>query len=165
MKNFTFIDLFAGIGGFHAAADSLGGTCVFASEIDKEAQKAYCENYGLIPLGDITKIDAKKIPEHDILFAGFPCQPFSIIGSQRGFDDTRGTLFFDIARILKEKKPKAFVLENVKQLSTHDKGKTLSVILNTLEGLGYKTYWKVLNALDYGLPQKKRTNHYCGVFR
>ena len=155
MKNFTFIDLFAGIGGFHAAADSLGGTCVFASEIDKEAQKAYCENYGLIPLGDITKIDAKKIPEHDILFAGFPCQPFSIIGSQRGFDDTRGTLFFDIARILKEKKPKAFVLENVKQLSTHDKGKTLSVILNTLEGLGYKTYWKVLNALDYGLPQKR----------
>lgn len=153
--HFTYIDLFAGIGGFHVAADSLGGQCLFASEIDAEAKKAYQANYGLLPKGDITKIAACDIPDHDILFAGFPCQPFSIIGNRLGFDDIRGTLFFEIARILKEKTPAMFVLENVKQLSRHNKGKTLRVILDTLKNLGYNVYWDVLNALDFGLPQKR----------
>lgn len=152
---FTFIDLFAGIGGFHEAASSLGGNCVFASEIDVEAKRAYKVNYGIQPFGDITKLEAHSVPSHDILFAGFPCQPFSIIGNRLGFDDIRGTLFFDIARILEVKKPSKFVLENVKQLSKHDKGNTLRLILTTLQKLGYKVYWKVLNALDYGLPQKR----------
>ena len=152
---FTYIDLFAGIGGFHQAANAFGGLCVFASEIDIHAQRAYAANYGLRPHGDITKIDASAVPDHDILFAGFPCQPFSIIGDMRGFEDTRGTLFFDIARILEEKKPRKFILENVKQLSAHNKGATLKVIVKALEKLGYKVYWKVLNALDFGLPQKR----------
>ncbi|MDR1218599.1 MAG: DNA (cytosine-5-)-methyltransferase [Treponema sp.] len=152
---FTYIDLFAGIGGFHQAADALGGECVFASEIDAEAKRAYTENYNMAPHGDITKIDARDIPVHDVLLAGFPCQPFSIIGKKLGFDDMRGTLFFEIARILQEKKPKLFVLENVKQLKTHDKGHTLKVILDALEGLGYKVYNEILNALNFGLPQKR----------
>ncbi|MCL1859901.1 MAG: DNA (cytosine-5-)-methyltransferase, partial [Oscillospiraceae bacterium] len=148
INNFTFIDLFAGIGGFHQAASCFGGLCVFASEIDPQAQQAYAANYNLKPHGDITKIDAATIPDHDILFAGFPCQPFSIIGDMKGFEDTRGTLFFDIVRILKVKKTKMFMLENVKQLSTHNKGNTLKTIIKTLEALGYKVHWKVLNALD-----------------
>jgi len=152
---FTFVDLFAGIGGFHQASSSFGGSCVFASEIDPHAQQAYAANYNLQPHGDITKIVATDIPNHDILFAGFPCQPFSIIGGMKGFEDTRGTLFFDIARILKEKKPKIFILENVKQLSTHNKGNTLKTIIDTLEALRYKVHYKVLNALDFGLPQKR----------
>ncbi|PIX04153.1 MAG: DNA (cytosine-5-)-methyltransferase [Gallionellales bacterium CG_4_8_14_3_um_filter_54_18] len=152
---FTYIDLFAGIGGFHSAADALGGECLFASEIDGDAKTAYEANYGIKPFGDITQIDAKEIPDHDILLAGFPCQPFSIIGNRLGFDDIRGTLFFEIARILKKKKPPIFVLENVKQLSTHNKGHTLATIISKLEQLGYKTSWKVLNALDYGVPQKR----------
>lgn len=154
-NQFTFIDLFAGIGGFHSAAHSLGGKCVFASEIDAEAQKAYEANYGLMPHGDITQIAASDIPDHDILFAGFPCQPFSIIGNRLGFDDIRGTLFFDIVRILEYKKPSMFILENVKQLSTHNNGHTFKTIREKLSLLGYKVYWKVLNALDYGLPQKR----------
>lgn len=152
---FTYIDLFAGIGGFHLAADSLGGRCVFASEIDSEARKAYTANYKLIPSGDITKIKSVDIPNHDVLLAGFPCQPFSIIGKRLGFDDIRGTLFFEIARILKEKLPSIFILENVKQLSRHNKGQTLQTILHSLEGIGYKVEWNVLNALDFGLPQKR----------
>lgn len=152
---FTYIDLFAGIGGFHQAADSLGGKCVFASEIDSEAKKAYEANYNLRPHGDITKIEAKEIPDHEVLLAGFPCQPFSIIGNRLGFDDIRGTLFFEIARILEEKKPSVFILENVKQLSGHDKGRTLQTILNTLRSLEYKVEWTILNALDFGLPQKR----------
>ena len=152
---FTYIDLFAGIGGFHQAANSFDGLCVFASEIDPYAQQAYAANYNLQPHGDITKIAATDIPDHDILFAGFPCQPFSIIGDMKGFEDTRGTLFFDIARILEEKKPKMFILENVKQLYTHNKGNTLKVIINTLETLGYQVHCKVLNALSFGLPQKR----------
>lgn len=152
---FSYIDLFAGIGGFHLAAESLGGKCVFASEIDSEAQKAYEANYNLKPQGDITKIDALSIPDHDVLLAGFPCQPFSIIGNRLGFDDIRGTLFFEIVRILRAKRPSMFVLENVKQLSRHDKGKTLAVILDRLQEIGYKVDWKVLNALDFGLPQKR----------
>lgn len=152
---FTFIDLFSGIGGFHQAANSFGGSCVFASEIDPHAQHAYAANYNIQPHGDITKIKATDIPDHDILFAGFPCQPFSIIGDMKGFEDIRGTLFFDIARILEEKMPKMLMLENVKQLSTHNNGNTLKIIIMTLEGLGYNIQWKVLNALDFGLPQKR----------
>jgi DNA (cytosine-5)-methyltransferase 1 len=152
---FAYIDLFAGIGGFHQAADALGGRCVFASEIDAEARRAYAANYGLLPHGDITKIPAGDIPGHDALFAGFPCQPFSIIGNRLGFDDMRGTLFFEIVRILESKAPRLFVLENVKQLSRHDKGRTMQTMLQTLAGLGYDVKWAVLNALDFGLPQKR----------
>jgi DNA (cytosine-5)-methyltransferase 1 len=152
---FTYIDLFAGIGGFHQAADALGGNCLFASEIDAEAKRAYTENYRVSPHGDITQIEASEIPDHDVLLAGFPCQPFSIIGNRLGFDDIRGTLFFEIARIIKSKKPKIFVLENVKQLSTHNKGKTLKTIIKTLEDLDYRVYKTILNALNFGLPQKR----------
>jgi DNA (cytosine-5)-methyltransferase 1 len=155
MEKFKFIDLFAGIGGFHQAAAAVGGVCVFASEIDAAAQQAYEANYGLNPEGDITKVNTASIPEHDLLCAGFPCQPFSIIGNRQGFDDIRGTLFFEIVKILETKKPPMIVLENVKQLATHDNKKTISKIINTLKDLGYKTEWKVLNALDYGLPQKR----------
>lgn len=155
MAKFTYIDLFAGIGGFHLAAKALGGKCVFASEIDGEAQKAYYANYGIMPKGDITGIANEEIPSHKVLLAGFPCQPFSIIGNRLGFDDIRGTLFFEIARILEAKKPAIFVLENVKQLSRHNQGKTLATILNTLKKLGYLVYWDVLNALNFGLPQKR----------
>jgi len=152
---FTFIDLFSGIGGFHQAANSLGGKCVFACEIDPYARQSYSANYNIIPYNDITTLKASLIPDHDILFAGFPCQAFSICGNMLGFEDTRGTLFFDVARILEEKAPKMFILENVKQLSTHDKGKTLQTILMSLNNIGYNVSWKVLNALDYGLPQKR----------
>ena len=152
---YKFIDLFCGIGGFHQATRSTGGECVFACEIDAEAKRAYETNYKIIPHGDITQISKAEIPDHDILFAGFPCQPFSIIGKKLGFDDIRGTLFFEIARILKKKKPKMFILENVKQLKTHNNGKTLETILKTLESLGYKVYSDILNALDFGLPQKR----------
>ncbi|MDR2104875.1 MAG: DNA (cytosine-5-)-methyltransferase, partial [Deferribacteraceae bacterium] len=155
MTGFTYIDLFAGIGGFHLAADLLGGVCLFASEIDIEAKRAYAANYNLIPHGDIKQIQSKDIPDHDILFAGFPCQPFSIIGKKLGFNDIRGTLFFEIARILEEKRPRMFILENVKQLKTHNKGETLKTIIETLESLDYKVYCEVLNALNYGLPQKR----------
>jgi DNA (cytosine-5)-methyltransferase 1 len=152
---FTYIDLFAGIGGFHQAADALGGECVFASEIDADAKRAYAENYKFVPCGDITQIGVSEIPDHDVLLAGFPCQPFSIIGKKLGFDDIRGTLFFEIARILEEKRPKMFILENVKQLKTHNQGKTLKTILKKLESLDYKVYYEVLNALNFGLPQKR----------
>ncbi len=166
MYNFTFIDLFAGIGGFHIAAARNGGRCLMASEIDQPAREAYEANFGLIPDGDITKIKATDVPDHDMLCAGFPCQPFSIIGNRLGFDDMRGTLFFEIIRILQEKMPPMIVLENVKQLSTHNKRRTITRIIESLNILGYKTYFKVLNALDYGLPQKRErviivgfTNH------
>ncbi len=160
-KNIKFIDLFAGIGGFRYAiqqsAQSLGfdAECVFTSEFDKACQQSYFANFGEMPSGDITKIDAASVPDHDILLAGFPCQPFSIIGHMRGFEDTRGTLFFDIARILEAKKPSMFVLENVKLLVGHDKGATLRRIMETLEDLGYHAAFKVFNALNFGLPQKR----------
>lgn len=153
--NFTFIDLFAGLGGIRIPFEELGGSCVFSSEWDESAQKMYHANFGEIPTGDITKISSDKIPEHDILLAGFPCQPFSIIGNGKGFSDTRGTLFFEIERVLRDKKPEAFLLENVKQLVKHDKGRTFQVILAKLKESGYFVHWKVLNALDYGLPQKR----------
>ena len=155
MSKFTFIDLFSGIGGFHIAATRNGGRCLMASEINNPAKAAYAANYGITPHGDISKIPASEIPSHDMLCAGFPCQPFSIIGNRLGFDDMRGTLFFEIVRILQEKMPPMIVLENVKQLSTHNKKKTITRIIESLNQLGYKTYWKVLNALDYGLPQKR----------
>ncbi|MDR9403034.1 MAG: DNA cytosine methyltransferase [Halothece sp. Uz-M2-17] len=155
MRNFTFIDLFAGIGGIRIASENIGGKCVFSSEWDRYAQKSYQAYFLETPHGDITQIDAEKIPDHDILTAGFPCQTFSILGDRKGFTDTRGTLFFDIERILKVKRPKAFLLENVKNLVSHDQGRTFSIIKNSLESLGYTVYSKVLNALDFGLPQKR----------
>lgn len=155
MNNFTFIDLFAGIGGIRIAFERNGGKCVFSSEWDEYAQKSYSAYFGHKPHGDITKIEASDIPEHDILTGGFPCQAFSIIGDKKGFGDTRGTLFFEIERILKSKLPKALLLENVKNLVSHDKGRTFEVIREKLENLGYTVYYKVLNALDFGLPQKR----------
>lgn len=161
METIRFIDLFCGIGGFRVGMEQACREndfipdCVFSSDIDPYCQDSYESNFGDRPYGDITKVDENVIPDHDILFAGFPCQPFSIIGSKRGFNDIRGTLFFDIARILKAKMPKAFVLENVKQLVGHDKGQTLKVIIQTLEDLGYSVRYSVLNALDYGLPHKR----------
>ena len=161
MEKLKFIDLFCGIGGFRVAMDeacrenSLLPECVFSSDIDQFCQDSYEANFGHRPYGDITKVDENDIPDHDILFAGFPCQPFSIIGQMQGFSDIRGTLFFDIARIINRKKPKAFILENVKQLVGHDHGKTLKVIFQTLRDLGYYVQYAVLNALDYGLPQKR----------
>lgn len=156
-----YIDLFAGIGGFRYAMQGAGDKhgikteCVFTSEIDKICQEVYQENFGDLPHGDITITPVESIPDHDVLLAGFPCQPFSIIGNRKGFEDTRGTLFFDIARILEAKKPAAFILENVKLLVGHNKGQTFKRILETLDELGYHTTYKVLNALDFGLPQKR----------
>lgn len=154
-ESFTFIDLFAGIGGLRIPFEELDGTCVFSSEIDKHAQDTYEANFDERPQGDITKIPAEDIPDHDVLLGGFPCQAFSIIGKSRGFADTRGTLFFEIERILKAKKPKAFLLENVKRLVSHDNGRTFKIIIRKLNELGYYVHWKVLNALDYGTPQKR----------
>lgn len=151
----TFVDMFCGIGGFHLAATTLGMKCVFACDVDEEARKAYKHNFGIQPAGDISRIKASKVPDHDLFCAGFPCQPFSIIGKRKGFDDIRGTLFFEIVRILKEKRPRAVLLENVKQLSTNDKGRTIKRIVNSLRELGYHVDWKILNALDFGLPQKR----------
>ena len=150
-----FIDLFAGIGGIRIPFDELGYRCVFSSEWDKAACDTYEANFGERPQGDITKIPAKDIPAHDLLLAGFPCQAFSIMGKMQGFADTRGTMFFEIERILSFHKPRVVLLENVKQLATHDKGRTFRVILSRLESLGYFVKWKVLNALDFGLPQKR----------
>ncbi|MDO4511850.1 MAG: DNA (cytosine-5-)-methyltransferase [Bacteroidales bacterium] len=154
-SKFTFIDLFAGIGGIRIPFTELGGKCVFSSEWDKAAQISYSYNFGEVPFGDITKIKSESIPHHDVLLAGFPCQAFSIIGKMQGFADTRGTMFFEVARVLKHHKPKAILLENVKQLVSHDGGNTFKVILKTLDDLGYFVKWKVLNALDFGLPQKR----------
>ena len=160
---FTFIDLFAGIGGFRLAFQSLGGKCVFTSEWNYFAQKTYEANFGEVPFGDITKINENEIPDHDILIAGFPCQPFSIagvskknaLGRSHGFKDlTQGTLFFDLARVLEAKKPKTFLLENVKNLVSHDSGKTFEVISKTLYELGYKIYPQVLDG-KYFVPQHR----------
>lgn len=155
LSQYTFIDLFAGIGGFHLALSSFGAKCVFASEWDKYAAETYTHNFGIKPFGDITTINETDIPRHDILCGGFPCQAFSIAGKQKGFDDTRGTLFFDIARIVNYHQPKVLFLENVKNLSNHDHGKTLNVIINTLQTLGYVVFTQVLNASLFGLPQNR----------
>ncbi len=153
--SYKFIDLFAGIGGFRTGFEKNEYHCVFSSEIDEHAGEMYEANYNEKVFKDITKIDEKKIPNHDVLLAGFPCQPFSIAGEKKGFNDTRGTLFFDIERILKEKKPKALVLENVKHFKSHDNGNTLKVVLDALNKLGYTTNWQVLNAKDFGVPQNR----------
>lgn len=154
-KEIRFIDLFAGIGGIRLPFQELGYKCVFSSEWDKAACKTYEANFGETPAGDITKIKAEKIPEHQILLGGFPCQSFSIMGKMKGFADTRGTMFFEIERILRYHKTPVILLENVKQLTTHDGGRTFKVILEHLSALGYHVKWKVLNALDFGLPQKR----------
>ncbi len=154
-KKFTFIDLFAGIGGIRIAFERAGCKCRLSCEIDEYCQKMYEANFQDRPYKDITTLEIKDIPDHDILTAGFPCQSFSIIGNKLGFADTRGTLFFEIERILKAKKPEAFLLENVKQLVTHDKGRTFKVILEKLKNLSYYTHYKILNGIDFGLPQKR----------
>ena len=186
-EKFKFIDLFAGIGGIRLPFQKLGGKCVFTSEWDKFAQKTYRINYGEQAEGDITQISSSSIPDHDILMGGFPCQPFSQAGLKKGFSDTRGTLFFDIQRILADKRPKAFLLENVKQLRGHDKGRTLKTIIDTLEGkisfskeeldsmtlssearkalstkLNYHVEVKVLKAYDYGVPQNRERIYIVG---
>jgi len=164
-----YIDLFSGIGGFRIAAErvfnrnNIYGVCVFSSDIDESCRESYYANFNHYPSGDITKVSNDEIPEHDLLFAGFPCQPFSIIGNGKGFDDTRGTLFFEIARIIEAKRPKAFVLENVKRLVSHDNGYTINRITKTLTDLGYFVGYKVLNALDYGLPQKRERVFIVGL--
>jgi DNA (cytosine-5)-methyltransferase 1 len=163
-KDFTFIDLFSGIGGFHIAMHNIGGKCVFSSEWDEAARDTYQLNFKKISpelfdknmfVGDITKFDPSKVPNHDILCAGFPCQPFSQAGLKLGFEDTRGTLFFNIAQIIKAKRPKVILLENVRGLLSHDKGKTFNVIRNTIEELGYSFYYKIIRASDFGLPQHR----------
>ena len=148
-------DFFCGIGGFHIAAKNLGLRTVFACDIDPHARSAYLTNFGLEPLGDISSIDEDSVPDHDVMFAGFPCQPFSIIGQRRGFSDPRGSLFFELLRFIEAKSPKGIVLENVKQLSSFDKGKVLGRIKKELVTLGYSVDSRVLNALDFGLPQKR----------
>lgn len=163
-SEFKFIDLFAGIGGFHQAFQTAGGKCVFSSEWEEHAKETYFENFGEVPFGDINNFTEKNdgpalfrdsIPPHDILAAGFPCQPFSQAGRQLGFNDARGTLFFEILKIAKALRPKILILENVKRLKTHDHGRTFSVIVNSLQEIGYKAYAKVLRAYDYGLPQNR----------
>lgn len=165
---FTFIDLFAGIGGFRMAFQNLGGECVFSSEWDEQAQRTYYANYGEVPFGDITKESTKQmIPDNfDILCAGFPCQAFSLAGKRRGFAETRGTLFFDVAEILRRKQPKAFFLENVKGLAIHDRGRTLETILNTLDEVGYVVpNPQILNAMNYGVPQHRERIYIVGFRR
>lgn len=154
---FTFIDLFAGIGGFRLALQGLGGRCVYSSEWNKEAKKVYSVNYGDIPYGDITLPETKLyIPRrYDILTAGFPCQPFSISGKMKGFEDTRGTLIYDVFEIIDKTLPPVVLLENVKHLRDHDKGKTLQVIVHSLKELGYLVSWKILNASNFGVPQNR----------
>lgn len=151
----SYIDLFAGIGGMRIPFDELGYQSVFSSEWDAAAARTYETWYGEQPAGDITQIDASEIPSHDLLLAGFPCQAFSIMGKRAGFADTRGTLFFEIERILAHHRPRAILLENVKQIVTHDGRRTLKVIEDHLSDLGYHFEWRVLNALDFGLPQKR----------
>lgn len=155
MQSFKFIDLFAGIGGFHIAMESLGGKCVFASEIDKFAIETYQNNFGINPAFDITKVPEDKIPQHDVLCAGFPCQAFSKAGKQNGFDDTRGTLFFDILRILKHHRPEYILLENVRNLVVHDKGRTWQVIHKNLIDIGYLIPHKpiIISPHQIGIPQ------------
>ena len=186
--DFTFIDLFAGIGGIRLPFQQLNGKCLFSSEWDKFAIKTYASNYGELPSGDITKIPTSQIPSHDILLAGFPCQAFSQAGLKKGFTDTRGTMFFEIQRILAAKQPKAFLLENVKQLKGHDKGKTLKTILEILRGenkqdipqdypvseevrksmnkkLNYAVEFRVLRANNFGIPQKRERIYIVGFNR
>jgi DNA (cytosine-5)-methyltransferase 1 len=164
-NSFTCIDLFAGIGGIRLGFEAYGCRNVFSSEWDKDAQTMYEANFGEKPHGDINLIDPYDIPDHDILLAGFPCQPFSIAGKGLGFADTRGTLFFNIETILKVKKPRAFLLENVKRLTTHDNGQTFAVIVEKLKALGYTVYTKIFNTLDFGIPQKRERIYLVGFLQ
>lgn len=161
-KRYKTIDLFAGIGGIRLGFESYGCENVFSSEWDKYAQIMYEANFHERPFGDINNIEPEEIPDHDILLAGFPCQPFSIAGKGLGFADTRGTLFFNIEAILKAKQPEAFLLENVKRLTTHDNGRTFSIILEKLNELGYTVYYRVFNSLDFGIPQKRERIYIVG---
>ena len=163
MAQFTFIDLFCGIGGFRQALESLGGKCVFSSDIDPHARATYKENYGDEPSGDITKIDSREIPPFNILCAGFPCQAFSCAGKQRGFSDKRGTLFFQILRIAAYHRPEILFLENVENLIRHDNGRTLQVILLSLAAFGYKVHYKVLMANDYGVAQRRKRIYFVCI--
>ena len=161
--NFRFIDLFAGIGGMRLAFEKVGGECVFSSEWDRFAQQTYESNFGEVPSGDITEIDEREIPRFDIVAAGFPCQPFSSIGKRQGFEHkTQGTLFYDVARIIAHHKPKAFLLENVSGLVTHDKGNTLATIIETLEELNYSVSYEILDSADFGVPQKRKRIYIVG---
>ena len=144
-----------GVGGIRLGMEEAGFHCIMSSDINKECQRTYFENYGELPQGDIVEINEKDIPDHDVLCAGFPCQPFSISGKQKGFDDTRGTLFFEICPIIKERKPSVVFLENVKHLVHHDHGRTLEVIIKKIKELGYTASWKVLNGSDFGIPQNR----------
>lgn len=152
---FKFIDLFAGIGGFRIPMQEVGGKCVFSSEFNIHAQKAYEINFGEVPFGDITKLNLDIVPNHDVLCAGFPCQPFSISGKMKGFEDTRGTLIYQVFKIIEKRKPKVVLLENVKHLVYHDKKRTLAIIVKHLEEMGYHVSKKVLNASDFGVPQNR----------
>lgn len=154
-KKFKYIDLFAGMGGFRRALDAAGGSCIYSCEIDEACRRTYKENYGDEPDGDITRVDEKSIPDHHLLAGGFPCQSFSIAGRKLGFADPRGTMFFEILRIAKSKRPNSLLLENVKHLSKHDGGETLKTIRRSLEELGYHFSWEVLNAVDFGVPQNR----------
>lgn len=166
MRKLKFIDLFAGIGGIRLGFEDANTECIFSSEWDKFAQKTYEANFGEVPHGDITQIDAKDIPEHDILLAGFPCQPFSKIGKREGFKNaTQGTLFFDVVRILDYHKPAAFLLENVTGILSDDGGKTIQVIMGALDELGYDASYEILNSADFGLPQNRRRVIFVGFLK
>lgn len=160
---FTFIDLFSGIGGFHQGASRAGGKCVLASDIDKIANQTYKENYGIEPRGDINDIPSKDIPNFDLLCAGFPCQSFSQVGQKKGMDDERGVLIFQVIRILREKQPKAFILENVRGLLTIQGGDIYRLIVSELSDVGYNVYTQVLEAKDYGTPQQRKRLFFVGI--
>jgi DNA (cytosine-5)-methyltransferase 1 len=160
---FTFIDLFSGIGGFHLGLSSLGGKCLMASDINDVACRTYAKNFEILPKGDIRNLKLKDIPIHDVLCAGFPCQTFSNIGPRTGLNDPRGELIFEVFRILKIRQPKAFILENVKGLVSHNAGKTISFIADNLEKLGYNVYHDILEAKDYGLPQIRKRLFIVGI--
>ena len=162
-ENFSFIDLFAGVGGMRLAFEKAKGQCVFSSEWDKYSRKTYEANFGEVPHGDITQIDEREIPKFDVLLAGFPCQPFSTIGKRQGFDHpTQGTLFHDVARIMRHHRNKAFLLENVAGLANHDGGRTLEIIEETLTSLNYKYDYRVLDAADFGVPQHRSRIYIVG---
>ena len=164
---FKFIDLFCGIGGFHIALKNLGGKCVFSSDIDKECQKIYNDNFNIMPKGDITKINVKEIPKFDLLCGGFPCQPFSVGGNKKGFEDERGNLFFNIEKILKFHKPKYLMLENVKHLTRHNKGKTWKIITKRIKDLGYILPDKeiILSPHHLGIPQNRERVFILGIHK
>ncbi len=162
-SEFTFIDLFSGIGGFHYGLSKAGGKCVMASDIDPTACESYKRNFNLEPMGDIYKISSDSIPDFDVLCGGFPCQAFSNIGTKGGFDDPRGAVIFEVFRILSDKKPKAFILENVKGLLNHDKGQTFATIKSELDACGYDVWYNILEAKDYGLPQIRKRLFIVGI--